>query len=516
MHADILTDEALGFLSELARRFRPQIRACLADRQLAQQAFVAGAWPDFLPDTASLREGDWQVAPIPESLRDRRVELTGAPQRKTLINGLNAPVSGFMADFEDALCPVWNRVLDGQRNLRDAIAGSIEQRDADTGKVYRLSSTAWTLHLRPRGWHQWEKHLYVDGEPVPAALFDFGLYVFLNAQALMAQGRHVNLYLPKMQSHLEARLWSQVFAFAAEALDLPADRIRATILIETLPAVFQMHEMLYELRAHASALNFGRWGYIGSAIKCLGLQPGWTSPDRRNLSLEQDFLANPARLLQRTAHQRGALAIGSMSPAIPVKNDPDADAQARQRVRSDKLIEAGMGYDGSWVAHPGLVKEAQEPFDAVPGGTEQAASRQATGAPITRQDLLLRPVGEVTEAGFRNNISIAIQYLEAWISGQACVPLYNSAEDAASVEICRTQIWHWLHADGLRLADGREVTGELFTEVLAEEMDNIAAEVGDAEFAGGRFQKAAGLFAELCLAPTCAEFLSVPAYELLD
>jgi malate synthase len=499
---DVLTPAALAFVGELVRAFRPRLLELLARRQERQARFDAGERPRFLPETADVREGDWQVAPLPADLLDRRVEITGPVDRKMIINGLNSGARVFMADFEDSNAPTWSNVVDGQRNLRDAVAGTIR---LDTGaKTYTLGATTATLMVRPRGLHLVEAHLQQDGKAVPAALVDFGLFFFHNAQALLARGTGPYLYLPKMQSHLEARWWNDVFVLAQREMGVRQGSIKATVLIETLPAAFEMDEILFELRDHSAGLNCGRWDYIFSTIKTLREDPGFVLPDRAQVTMEQHFLRSYTQLLVRTCHRRNVHAMGGMAAQIPIKDDPEANARALDKVRADKLREVGDGHDGTWVAHPALVPVALEVFDAhMPGPNQIENARDDVR--VTAADLLQPPQGTRTEAGLRLNVRVGIQYLESWLRGLGCVPLYSLMEDAATAEISRAQVWQWLHHTAL-LDDGRAVTPRLLERVVAEET---------AGFAGGRFDEARALFTRLCTSPVLDDFLTVPAYQIL-
>ncbi|MEN8819935.1 MAG: malate synthase A [Abyssibacter sp.] len=509
----VLTEEAVAFTSRLVRQFRPTLQACLSTRAAKQALFDRGVTPDFLPDTQHIRDGLWTIRGIPADLRDRRVEITGPVERKMVINALNAPVQCYMADFEDSLAPTWQAVIQGQLNLMDAVAGTIEHTDPATGKQYRLNDPPATLIVRPRGWHLMEKHMLVDGAPAPAAIVDFALYFFHNARALIKRGTGPYFYLPKLESHLEARLWNDVFIAAQDALGMNRGTIKATVLIETLPAAFEMDEILYELRDHVVGLNCGRWDYIFSMIKTLKLQPGRVMADRFAVDMAQPCMDSYSKLLCQTCHKRGALAIGGMSPFIPVKNDPAANDKAFGRVRADKQREVDNGHDGAWVAHPGLASVVRDVFDAGLPGANQL--ERPLNWPVTADDLLRQPEGPMTEAGLRNNISVALQYIEAWITGQGCVPLYNLMEDAATAEISRAQVWQWIHHPEGQLDDGRQITIELVTQVLAEELDIIRVEVGDERYESGRFSEARDLLFQLCMADELEDFFTVPAYELL-
>jgi malate synthase A len=510
--AQILGEEALAFVVALHRRHRERHAELMALRRERQARIDAGALPGFLDETRAVREGEWRIAGIPADLQDRRVEITGPVDRKMVINALNAPVRCYMADFEDSQAPTWNGLIDGQINLRDAVRGTIEYRSPE-GKEYRLGERRATLIVRPRGWHLPEKHLLIDGQPAIGALVDFGLYFFHNAHALIERGSGPYFYLPKMQSHLEARLWNDVFNAAQDALDVPRGTIKATVLIETLWAAFEMDEILYELRDHIVGLNCGRWDYIFSYIKTLREHPDRVVPDRQNVGMDRHFLDAYSKLLCVTCHRRGASAMGGMAAFIPVKNDAALNERVLKKVEQDKLREVMNGHDGTWIAHPGLAEVATRVFDQhmpQPNQIDRIPDWQISAA-----DLLDHPDGETTEDGLRNNLSVAVQYLEAWIGGNGCVPLYNLMEDAATAEISRTQVWQWLR-HGARLADGRVLTPERLREVLFEEMENIRREVGDARYFSGRYLEAAGLVVRMVVARDCPDFLTLPAYDYLD
>ncbi|HKB08036.1 MAG TPA: malate synthase A [Candidatus Polarisedimenticolia bacterium] len=510
---EVLTFEALAFVAGLSRRFAPRVRQLLERRRESQARYDAGARPDFLQETLDIREDNWTVAPLPADLLDRRVEITGPAEPKMIINGLNSGASAFMADFEDSLSPTWDNVVRGQLALKQAVEGTIRYVDPGTGKVYALGESLATLIVRPRGWHLPEKHLEVDGEPVPAPLFDFGLFFFHNARRLLAQGTGPYFYLPKMQSHLEARLWNDVFLYAQQEFGLPRGSIRATVLIETLPAALEMDEILYELREHSAGLNLGRWDYIFSFIKTVRSDPTLVLPDRSQVTMAQPFLRGCRQLLIRTCHRRGVHAMGGMAAQIPIKNDPEANRSALEKVRVDKSLEVKDGHDGTWVAHPGLVPLAREVFDTILKGPNQIEEKRRAVV-VMADDLLRAPQGTRTEEGLRHNIRVGVQYLEAWLRGTGCVPLYNLMEDAATAEISRTQVWQWIH-HGASLSDGTPVTPSTFRKILAEEMQRVGAEIGPERFATGRFQEASELFASLSTADACPEFLTLPAYDLL-
>jgi malate synthase len=510
---EILTPAALGFLGDLHRRYDATRRRLLALRAERQKAFDQGETPDFLPETKHIREGDWKVAPIPRDLLDRRVEITGPVDRKMIINALNSGAKMFMADFEDASSPTWANMVEGQLNLRDRWQGTIDFTDPTSGKHYKLSDRPATLIVRPRGWHLLEEHVTVDSEPMSGSLFDFGLYVFHNAKAMIAQGATPAFYLPKMESHLEARLWNDVFTHAEEVLGITKGTFKATVLIETLPAAFEMDEILYELREHMAGLNCGRWDYIFSFIKRLGKNPKFLTPDRATMVMGKAFLRAYSLLLIKTCHRRGAFAMGGMAAQIPVKNDPAANEAAFAKVCADKEREAGDGHDGTWVAHPDLVPVAMEVFDRLMPGPNQLDKLREDVA-ITRENLLEVHEGGRTEAGLRENIRVGVQYIEAWLRGRGAVPLYNLMEDAATAEISRAQIWQWLH-HGAKLDDGRTVAADLFKALLDDEMGKLRTTLGAAVYDKGRFPEAIKLFADMSLAKEFEEFLTLPAYKLI-
>jgi malate synthase len=511
-HAEILTPEALAFVVDLERRFCGERRRLLALRQERQARLDAGERPGFLAETAAIREADWTVAPLPADLLDRRVEITGPPDRKMVINALNAGASCFMADFEDSSTPSWANLLDGQVNLRDATRGTIAFTDPVTGKDYRLAEKTAVLLVRPRGWHLPEKHLLVDGEPIAGSLFDFGLYVFHNAKTLKAKGSGPYFYLPKLESHLEARLWNEVFLHAQAALGLPKGTIKATVLIETILATFEADEILYELRDHSAGLNCGRWDYIFSFIKKFRNDPSAMLPDRALVTMTTPFLRAYSQLVIKICHRRRVHAMGGMAAQIPIRTDPEANRRALDKVRADKEREAGDGHDGTWVAHPGLVPIAKEVFDRLMPGPNQIA-RQRQDVHVAAADLLAVPKGAITEAGLRQNINIGLGYIEAWLRGIGCVPLYNLMEDAATAEISRAQVWQWLRHRAV-LEDGRKVDVELYRSVLEQELTQLTTR--DEEASERRWADAAALFSELVEAPVFADFLTLPAYAMVD
>ena len=510
---ELLTPAALAFIAELHRRFDGQRKRALRLRAEHQRRYDSGQLPDFLDETRHIREGDWSVGAIPADLRDRRVEITGPVDRKMIVNALNSGASVFMADFEDATSPTWDNLVDGQINLKDRWAGRLGFTDAGSGKEYRLCDTPAVLLVRPRGWHLDEAHVEIDGAPVSGALFDFALYVFHNAKAALAQGSGPYVYLPKLENHREARLWNDVFVFAQEALDIPVGTIKATVLVETLPAAFEMDEILYEMRDHITGLNCGRWDYIFSFIKTFRNHPSFLLPDRGKVMMGEAFLRAYSLLLVRTCHRRGAFAMGGMAAQIPNRRDPQANEAALAKVRADKEREAGDGYDGTWVAHPDLVPVAREVFDALMDGPNQLGVLREDVS-VDQKDLLRIHKGGASEAGMRENIRVGIQYIEAWLGGRGAVPLYNLMEDAATAEISRAQIWQQVH-HGAALEDGRTVTLELFLALLDDEMARVRGEVGAERFDTGHFQAAIGLFRDMSMAPDFADFLTIPAYRLI-
>jgi malate synthase len=509
---EILTPQAMDFLAGLHRRFDARRRELLAARAARQAHFDAGEKPDFLPQTAAVRAGDWRVAPIPADLQDRRVEITGPVDRKMIINALNSGAKVFMADFEDATSPTWANLVEGQVNLKDRWAGALDFTDPASGRAYALKADPAVLIVRPRGWHLPERHVSVDGEAMSGALFDFGLYVFHNAKAQMAKGTAPYFYLPKMESHLEARLWNEVFVHAQDALGVPQCTIKVTVLIETLPAAFEMDEILYELREHMAGLNCGRWDYIFSYIKRLGRQADTLTPDRSAMVMGKAFLGAYSLALIKTCHRRGAFAMGGMAAQIPVRGDPAVNEAAFAKVRADKEREAGDGHDGTWVAHPDLVPVAMEVFDRLMPGPNQLGKLREDVV-IDRAAMLQVHDGARTLAGLRDNIRVGVQYIEAWLRGRGAVPLYNLMEDAATAEISRAQIWQWLQR-GASLDDGQVVTPELFKASLDEEMAALKAALPG--FETGRFAEAIELFSKMSLAPDFEEFLTLPAYEILE
>jgi len=509
----ILMPEALAFVARLHRAFEPRRQELLAARAVRQMTFDAGKLPDFLPETKSVRESDWKVASQPADMRDRRVEITGPTDRKMVINALNCGASTFMADFEDANCPTWFNMIDGQINIRDAVRRTISLEQ--NGKLYKLNEKTAVLIPRPRGWHLEEKHVTVDGKPVSGGIFDFALLFFHNAKELLARDSGPYYYLPKMESHLEARLWNDIFTLAQKEIGVPHGTIRATVLIETVVAAFEMEEILWELKDHSAGLNIGRWDYIFSCIKKFRSNKDFCLADRSQVTMTSPFMRAYALTLVKTCHKRGAPAMGGMAAQIPIKNDPAANEAALEKVRQDKLREVTDGCDGTWVAHPALVPIAKAVFDEHMPGPNQY-DRQRPDVNYTARDLLdFKPEAPITEAGLRNNISVGIQYLGAWLAGNGCVPVFNLMEDAATAEISRSQIWQWIRSDKGRLDDGRKVTAEMFSKLVAEELPKVRTYLGDAAWAEGKYAEGAKLFEQLTLGDY-VEFLTLPAYEAID
>jgi malate synthase A len=511
---EILTPEAVDFVAALTRAFRPRIDDALAERRRRRDRWSRGERLGFLPETREIRESAWQVAPVPAPLQRRVVEITGPVDRKMIINALNSGADCFMADFEDSTSPTWENLIQGQVNLLDAVRGTIAWDDPQSGKAYRLAEQPARLLVRPRGLHLPERHLMVDARPVPGALLDFGLFFFHNARALVERGAGPYFYLPKLESHREARIWDQAFRYAQDALGLPVGTVKATVLIETLPAAFEMHEILWELRDHAVGLNCGRWDYIFSFIKCHAHDPAAILPDRGQVTMTQPCMRAYTRLVVQTCHRRGAFAMGGMAAQIPIRDDPAANERALEAVRADKRREVADGHDGTWVAHPGLVDLARTAFLERMRGPNQLDVMQAD-LRVGPDDLLRVPEGTRTEAGLRHNVRVGVQYLEAWLRGQGCVPIYHLMEDAATAEISRTQVWQWVR-HGVTLEGGIRLTPERLRQVIAEELDVIEGEAGSAAFRGGRFPDAAALFERLATAPECEEFLTLSAYDQLQ
>ncbi|PPE73148.1 malate synthase A [Solimonas fluminis] len=509
----ILTPDALKFVAKLVRKHAARREVLMAYRDVRQAAVDAGKLKlGFLKQTKKIRDGKWKIAGIPADLQDRRVEITGPVDRKMIINALNSGAKCFMADFEDSASPTWELMIDGQVNLYDAVRRKIAYTSPE-GKDYKLGKDIATLIVRPRGWHLLEKHILVDGEPAPGGIVDFALYFFHNAKELLKRGSGPYFYLPKMQSHLEARLWNSIFKDAQAELKIPQKTIKATVLIETIWASFEMDEILYELRDHIVALNCGRWDYIFSFIKTYRAHADRIIPDRLGVTMDKHFLDSYSKLLCQTTHKRGAQAMGGMAAFIPTK-DAAKNEEVFAKVRADKLREVNNGHDGTWVAHPGLVQVAMAVFDEhMP--TPNQIDKKFADRKIKADDLLKLPEGQITEAGLRNNINVGVQYLEAWIKGNGCVPLHNLMEDAATAEISRVQVWQWLKYNA-KLADGRHVTRELVLSIIDEELAGLRKSFGDERYYKGRYAEAAGMFARMSTASQCADFLTLPAYEYLN
>jgi malate synthase len=511
--AQILTPQALEFVAKLARKFEPARQSLLAKRAARQKEFDAGKMPDFLTETKHIRDSEWSVAPLPQDLLDRRVEITGPTDRKMVINALNCGASTFMADFEDANCPTWENMIEGQLNLRDAVRRTITLEQG--GKQYKLNDKTAVLIPRPRGWHLDEKHLKIDGKPVSGSIFDFALYFFHNARELLARGSGPYFYLPKLESHLEARLWNEIFVMAQDELGVPQGSIKATVLIEVILSAFEMDEILYELREHSAGLNIGRWDYIFSAIKKFRVHREFCLADRAQVTMTAPFLRAYALMLVKTCHRRNVSAMGGMAAQIPIKNDPAANDAALAKVRADKLREVTDGCDGTWVAHPGLVPIAKAVFDEHMPSSNQI-DRKRDDVIYTAKDLLdFRPEAPITEAGVRNNIQVGIQYIGSWLAGNGCVPIFNLMEDAATAEISRSQIWQWIRSPKGVLDDGRKVTKELVTRLTADELAKTPSIVGTETYANGRYVEAARMFEQLSESDEYVEFLTLPAYAAI-
>ncbi len=514
-YARILTTDAVAFAARLQRAFGPRRTELLARRVARQVRFDAGELPDFLPETRAVREGQWTCDPVPADIHDRRVEITGPVDRKMIINALNCGANVFMADFEDANTPRWDNNIQGQLNLRDAIRRRIDFVSPE-GKAYRLNESTATLFVRPRGWHLPEKHVLVDGEPISGGIFDFALYFFHNAKELVARGSGPYFYLPKLESHLEARLWNDVFVMAQDDLGLPRGTIKATVLIETILAAFEMDEILYELRHHSAGLNAGRWDYIFSCIKKFRSNRDFCLADRALVTMTTHFMRSYAELLIKTCHRRNIHAMGGMAAQIPVKNDEAANDEAFAKVKADKEREATYGHDGTWVAHPGLVPVAKEAFDRLMPAANQIESKRRADVNVGAADLLrFEPEQPITERGVRLNINVAIQYIGAWLAGQGAVPIFNLMEDAATAEISRSQVWQWMRSPKGTLDDGRKINKEMVATMVPEELGRIRELLG-AGYADGRYDEAARIFTDLVNSDTFVEFLTLPAYQLID
>ncbi|MHA7871477.1 MAG: malate synthase A [Hyphococcus sp.] len=512
---EILTEEVCAYLATLVDAFAPRRDALLQARTDWQAKIDGGALPDFRADTKEIRAGDWKVGALPAALLDRRVEITGPTDRKMVINALNADVKVFMADFEDALAPTWRNVIEGQTNLRDAVNRTIRHEDPTSGKKYALGDDPAVLIARVRGLHLDEKHVLRNGKPIPGCLMDFAVYFLTNHEQQRTNGAGPYFYVPKLEHAEEARWWNDVFVHAQQHAGIPLGTIKATMLIETLPAVFEMDEILFELKDHAAALNCGRWDYIFSYIKTLKAHPDRMLPDRHAVGMDKPFLDAYSRLLVKTCHRRGALAMGGMSAFLPAKT-PDEDAANKEKVRQDKQREADNGHDGSWIAHPALSDIVNKVYsDAfAPGATNQLKVTRDNDAPVTAADLLEAPEGPFTEEGLRNNIRVALQYIEAWLGGLGAVAIYGLMEDAATAEISRASIWQWIK-NGAALSNGKTMTADYFRTVMLEEIDVVKGEVGDERWSSGRFEEASALLERLCVSDDFETFLTLPAYQKL-
>ena len=510
---EVLTDDALKFIEGLEAEFGKRRKELLDARTKKQSDIDSGIFPDFLDETKHIREADWQVAPMPDDLKDRRVEITGPVDRKMIINALNSGVKVFMADFEDSNSPTWKNCINGQINLKDAADRSISFVHPVKDKVYKLNDDIATLMVRPRGWHLEEKNVLYEGEPISASIFDFGLYFFHNAHTLLKNSTGPYFYLPKMESYLEARLWNDIFIYSQKKMGIPIGTVKATVLVETILAAFEMDEILYELKDHSAGLNCGRWDYIFSFIKKFRNYSDFVLPDRSAITMDRHFLNSYVQLLIYTCHKRGAHAMGGMAAQIPIKNDSKANNLAMNKVKSDKEREAKAGHDGTWVAHPGLSSIALDAFNDVMVGDNQI-SRKLDNPNIKQEDLLKVPSGQISIQGFKDNIKVGIQYIEAWLCGNGCVPLYHLMEDAATAEISRSQLWQWIKNEAT-FDSGEIVTPEFFNKILNEELTEIKNEIGKERYDDGKFDIASSLFKEMILKNDFDEFLTLPAYQLI-
>nr|WP_221412678.1 malate synthase A [Fulvivirga lutimaris] len=510
----VLTPEALSFLKALHQKFNAQRLELLKARVERQRAIDSGHMPDFLESTKNIKESEWTVAPIPQDILDRRVEITGPVERKMIINALNSGAKVFMADFEDSNSPNWTNTIQGQINLRDAVDGTITYEHPKTNKLYQLNEETAVLFVRPRGWHLEDKHLLIDNQPISGSLLDFGLYFYHNAQNLINKGSGPYFYLPKLESHLEARLWNDVFVFAQDYLNIPQGTIKATVLIETITASFELHEILFELKEHSAGLNCGRWDYIFSYIKKFKNLEGFIMPDRAQITMDVHFMKSYALAVIKACHKRGVHAMGGMAAQIPIKSDPEANEIALEKVMADKEREVKMGHDGTWVAHPDLVGVAESAFNRhMP--TKNQIHIKRRDVLISAKDLLKVPKGTITEAGLRTNINVGILYIESWLQGNGAAALYHLMEDAATAEISRTQVWQWIKSKA-KLEDGRKIDETLYQELKNEELVKIKAYVGEEYYKNGQFKKAIELFDELVLTNDFQEFLTLNAYQLID
>ncbi len=510
---EVLEPAALAFVAKMTRQFSSRREELLGRREAVQAEIDGGKMPDFLPETEEIRRASWKIAPAPQDLQDRRVEITGPMDRKMVVNALNSGANVYMTDAEDAHSPTWPATVQGLSNVNAAVRRKIDF-VSDEGREYKVAEKCATLLFRPRGWHLLEKHMRVDGRPVPASLFDFSLYFYHNAKALMERATAPYFYLPKLENHLEARLWNDVFVMAQQELGIPQGTIKATVLIETILAAFEMDEILYELREHSAGLNCGRWDYIFSFIKKFRKRSDFVLPDRAAVTMTTHFLKSYVDLLVRTCHRRGAHAMGGMAAQIPIRDNAAANEAAMEKVRADKRREVAAGHDGTWVAHPGLVPVAKDIFDrGMPGPNQIHVLRDDVR--VTAQDLLTVPAGAITETGLRTNISVGIQYLEAWLRGTGCVPLYHLMEDAATAEISRAQVWQWIR-HGAKLENGGQVTSARVRKMIREVLAELRAAVGQARFEAGRYRLASEIFEEMMTSEQFTEFLTIPAYEHLE
>jgi malate synthase len=514
-YAEILTPAALEFVAKICRTFEPRRQELLAKRVVRQKELDAGKGLDFLAETKSIREGAWTVAAQAADMQDRRVEITGPVDRKMVINALNSGAKMYMSDFEDSNCPSWENNMDGQVNLRDAIRRNISFTN-DAGKSYKLNDKVATLIIRPRGWHLNEKHILIDGKPAHGGMVDFALYFFTNAKELISRGSGPYFYLPKMESHLEARLWNDIFVMAQKELGIPNGTIKATVLIETIPAAFEMEEILYELRDHSAGLNAGRWDYIFSCIKKFSHNKEFCLADRAQITMTVPFMRAYALELLRVCHKRNAPAMGGMAALIPIKNDPAANDAAMAKVKVDKERDAADGYDGGWVAHPGLVKMAMDAWDAVMP-TPNHIHKKRDDVKVSAKELLdFRPEAPITEAGLRMNINVGIQYIGSWLGGNGCVPIFNLMEDAATAEISRSQVWQWIRSAKGTLEDGRKITADMVRAMIPQEMEKIRAQHGDNIFNATPYTRGAEMFEKMSTSEEFLEFLTLPAYEAIS
>lgn len=513
--AEILTPEALEFVVTLQRKFNARRLELLQARVERQKSLDAGQLPDFLPETKCIRDGAWTVAPVPADIQDRRVEITGPVDRKMIINALNSGAKVFMADFEDSNSPTWENNVGGQVNMRDAVRRTISLVDEARGKSYSLNAETAVLFARPRGWHLDEKHVIVDGEVMSGSIWDFGLYFYHNVHERMKQGSGIYYYLPKMEHHLEARLWNDIFILAQSMLNVPLGTIKATVLIETIMATFQLNEILFELRDHSAGLNCGRWDYIFSFIKRLVKNQQYLVPDRAQVTMTTHFMKSYSELVIQTCHKRNAFAMGGMAAQIPIKDNPEANEAALAKVRADKEREAKAGHDGTWVAHPALVSIAMEEFNKYMP-TPNQIHKKREDVNVSAADLLKVPEGTITLTGLRNNIDVGIQYLEAWLCGNGCVPIHNLMEDAATAEISRTQVWQWVHHPDAALEDGTKITPALVKQIIGEFKESYKSSLGESKYANRRFELAAELFEKMSLQDSLEEFLTLEAYKYID